>query len=296
MPAPTLWRIALSVPEALVPAFADALGDDAAAVSTFELEEGGAWLIEATAHGEPDRAELEARVAVLAAAFGIEEPVLAIENLPSLDWVAMSYRGFPPIRAGRYHVYGSHHDEAAPAGTIGLLVDAATAFGTGEHGSTNGCLRALDRLAKKHKVRRGGRNGILDMGCGSGILAIAAAKTWGVPVVAVDIDPEAVRVTRVNAALNGVRNRIRAEGGDGYRTPIVGRHAPYRLITANILARPLARMAPRLKRALAKGGYAVLAGLLARQERHVIQAHRSQGLRLVARIPMGEWTTLIVRR
>lgn len=296
MAPPVLRRIALTVPEALVPAFADALGDEAAAVSTFELEEGGAWLIEATTHEEPNRAELLARVAVLAAAFGIDEPELIIEDLPPIDWVSHSYQGFPPIHAGRYFIHGSHHTGTVPKGSVSLLVDAATAFGTGEHGSTNGCLRALDRLAKRHKVRRTGKGGILDMGCGSGILAIAATKTWKVPVVAVDIDEEAVRVTRVNAGLNGVGKRIRAQGGDGYRTPIVGRHAPYRLITANILARPLARMAPKLRRVLAKGGYAVLAGLLARQERHVIQAHRTQGLRLVARIPMGEWTTLIVRR
>jgi ribosomal protein L11 methyltransferase len=105
-----------------------------------------------------------------------------------------------------------------------------------------------------------------------------------------------VRVTVINAALNGQKRMIRAQGGDGYHTPIVGRHKPYTLITANILARPLSRMAPQLRRHLKKGGYAVLAGLLNRQERHVIQAHRNQGLRLVARIPVGEWTTLVVKR
>lgn len=290
-----LWRISLSVPEAFVEIFAEAVGEHAAAVSTFELEEGGAWLIEATARTEPDRPRLEARVAILAAAFGIEEPVVIIEDLPPVDWVSRSYQGFPPIRAGRYFVHGSHHEDGVPPGSVGLLVDAATAFGTGEHGSTNGCLQALDRIAKRHRIRRQGRGGALDMGCGSGILAIAAAKTWRAKIVAVDIDAEAVRVTRVNAALNGVRTRIRAEGGDGYRTPIVSKKAPYRLICANILARPLARMAPRLRKALAKGGYAVLAGLLERQENHVLQAHRAQGLRLVAKIPVGEWTTLILR-
>lgn len=291
-----LWRIALVVPEAFAAAFAEAIGDHAAAVSTFELEEGGDWLVEATAHAPPDHARLTARVAVLAEAVGIEEPALTVEDIPPIDWVSHVYDGFPPIRAGRFFVYGSHHDGGVPAGCVGLLVDAATAFGSGEHGSTKGCLLALDALAKRHRVGRGGRGGALDMGCGSGILALAVAKRWHVPATAVDIDPEAVRVTKVNAALNGVRSAIGAAGGDGYRTAIVRRHRPFRLITANILARPLARMAPQLRRHLAKGGVAVLAGLLARQERHVLQAHRAQGLRLIRRIPIGEWTTLVVGR
>lgn len=291
-----LWRIALVVPEAHAQAFAEAVGDHADAVSTFELEEGGNWLVEATVHGAPDEPRLVSRVAILAEAVGIDEPKVIIENLPSIDWVSHSYQGFPPIRAGRFFVHGSHHEGTVPAGSIALLVDAATAFGTGEHGSTNGCLQALDRLSRHLKLPRGGRGGALDMGCGSGILALAVAKRWRVPVTAVDIDPEAVRVTEINTAINGLKGRVRARGGDGYHTRIVGQHKPYTLITANILARPLARMAPQLRRHLKKGGYAVLAGLLNRQERHVIQAHRAQGLRLVARIPVGEWTTLVVKR
>ena len=296
MSSTKLWRIALVVPEAHAPAFADAVGDHADAVSTFELEEGGNWLVEATLYGQPDEARLHARVAVLAEALGLPEPALAIEQLPAIDWVSHSYQGFPPIQAGRFFVHGSHHEGIVPAGSIPLQVDAATAFGTGEHGSTKGCLLALDRLARRFALPRSGRGGALDMGCGSGILALAVAKRWGIPVTAVDIDPEAVRVTRVNAALNGVKSRIRSQGGDGYHTPIVGRHKPYGLITANILARPLARMAPQLKSHLKRGGYCVLAGLLNRQERHVIQAHRTQGLHLVARLPVGEWTTLVMKR
>ena len=152
-------------------------------------------------------------------------------------------------------------------------------------------------LSRHLKLPRGGRRGALDMGCGSGILALAVAKRWRVAVTAVDIDPEAVRVTRINAALNGAKGSIRAQGGDGYNTRIVGRHKPYTLITANILARPLSRMAPQLRRHLKKGGYAVLAGPASTgRSATSIQAHRNQGLRLVARIPVGEWTTLVVKR
>ncbi len=296
-PLAKLWRASLTVPEAHAGVFADVVGEHAEAVATFEVEEGETWLIEATMHGEPDRARIEARVAVLAASLGLEEPVLAVEEVPPIDWVSHSYSGFPPIRAGRFFVHGSHHQGAAPPGTIDLLVDAATAFGTGEHGSTRGCLLALDRLRRRLRLRHGLRGGAaLDMGCGSGILALAVAKAWRARVIASDIDPEAVRVTRINAALNGEAPRVRACGGVGYASASVRRHAPYRLITANILARPLARMAPELRRHLARGGVAVLSGLLNRQERHVLQAHRAQGLRLVARVRVGDWTTLVVGR
>lgn len=295
-PSSGLWRVAFIVPEAMVPLFADILSDQSGAVSTFELEEGGDWLIEATLHGAPERGRLSAKLAILAEAMGIAEPNLIIEELPPIDWVSHTYRGFPPIDAGRFHVRGSHVEEPPPAAKLTLIVDAATAFGTGEHGSTRGCLMALDRLGRRLRRPIGEGRRALDMGCGSGILALAMARRWRVPVIAADIDPEAVRVTLVNAKVNGLTPLIRAEGGDGYRTPLVRRHRPYGLVTANILARPLARMAPRLRANLSPGGVVVLAGLLARQENHVLQAHRAQGMRLWFRVPMGEWTTLVLRR
>lgn len=293
---PSLWRIAFTVPEALAPLFAEIVGDHADAVATFELEEGGLWLIEATAYDKPDAGRLSARLALMAQASNIEEPALAVEELPPIDWVSHTYKGFPPIRAGRFDVRGSHIVERPPAGSLSLVVDAATAFGTGEHGSTKGCLLALDQLGKRLKRPVGAGGGALDMGCGSGILALAVARRWKVPVVAADIDPEAVRVAKVNARINGLAPLIRAQGGDGYRTPLVRERGPYALVAANILARPLARMAPALRRSLAPGGRVVLAGLLNRQANHVVQAHRAQGLLLERRIPVGEWTTLVMRR
>lgn len=284
------WRIALTVPEALAEVFAEAIGAHADAVSTFEIEEHGAWLVEAVAQQAPDRADLAARVAVLARAVGLAEPDLVIEELPPLDWLTRSYRSFPPLRIGRYFVYGSHHEGGVPPGAVGLLIDAATAFGSGEHATTAGCLTALDRLARRGRPTR-----VLDMGCGSGILALAAAGTWHVPVHAVDIDPEAVRVTRLNARRNRLQPFVRAEAGDGYHTALVRRGGRYPLIVSNILARPLARMAPLLRRHLAPGGTAILSGLLARHERHVLAAHSAQGLRLAGRIAIGEWNTLVLK-
>jgi len=286
-----MWRIAFEVPEAHVTRFAEVVEPHVDAVSTFEIEEGGRWLVEGTSYNEPDTGRLSTKIALLATSLGLPQPDFTAEPLPPIDWVTQTYLSFPPIQAGRFFIHGSHHKKPVPLGSIGLQIEAAMAFGSGEHATTQGCLRAISNLRKSRTITNA-----LDMGCGSGILALAAAKTWRVPVVAVDIDPEAVRVTQENARLNRVAHLVRAQGGDGYRTPVVRRFAPYRLITANILARPLARMAPRLARHLAPGGYAVLAGLLARQENHVLQAHRAQGLRLAGRIPMGEWTTLILRR
>ncbi|HYD30317.1 MAG TPA: 50S ribosomal protein L11 methyltransferase [Azospirillaceae bacterium] len=285
-----LWRVALTVPEAQAPVFADAIADHVDTVATFEIEEGGTWLVEGTSYGEPNRAQLVARVSVLAEALGLDEPGLTIEALPDVDWLSHSYRGFPPIRAGRFYVHGSHIEGKVPAGAHGLLVDAGTAFGTGEHATTNGCLLALDDLARRFRPSH-----VLDMGCGSGILALAAARAWKVPVAAVDIDPESVRVARINTVRNGLASWVTVDGGDGYHTPLVRRFGPYPLILSNILARPLARMAPDLARHLAPGGYAVLSGLLTRHERLVIQAHRTQGLHLTARRVIGEWSTLVMR-
>lgn len=293
MSASDLWRIALTVPQSHVAVFADAVGDVAVAISTFELEEGeqGAWLIEATSQGEPDRQRLLARVAVLAEAFGIAEPELTLEPLPRLDWLTRSYQSFPPIRAGRCFIYGSHYEGEVPPGTVDLLIDAATAFGSGEHATTKGCLLALDRLARRGHVRSA-----LDMGCGSGILALAIAKLWHRPVLAVDIDRESVRVARLNARRNQVAGLVTARAGDGYRTPGVAAGGPYDLVAANILARPLARMAPDLRRNLAPGGTAVLSGLLIRQENRVLHAHRQQGLYLSYRLRVGDWSTLVLQR
>lgn len=297
MAASEQWRVALTVTGvAAAAAFAEAVGDGALAVSTFEVSEhGNDWLVETTWAAEPERGRLVARVAMLSRAMAIAEPVLTVEPLPAIDWVTRVYEGFPPLRAGRYFVYGSHFDGRVPSGTVALKIDAATAFGTGEHGSTRGCLLALDRLARRGRGRR--RLGhILDLGCGSGILALAAARTWRVPVLAVDLDGESVRVAAVNARINGLAGLVRTGRGDGYRVGAARKQSRYSLVLANILARPLARLAPGLRRHLAPGGVAILSGLLARQERLVLAAHRAQRLVLRQRVTVGEWRTLVVAR
>lgn len=286
-----LWRVVLSARDA-EEAQAAAAAIDAAvgAVSAFETASGGPWQVEGLSLAPPDSAALEIMLALAWSGRG-SPPVPTIEPVAPKDWLSENQQSFPPLAVGRFFIRGSHYRGPLPAGRIDLLIDAATAFGTGEHASTRGCLAALDRLA-----RRGRRRRILDMGTGTGILAIAAAKTWRRPVAARDIDPESVRVTARNAAGNGVGSLVAVRRADGYRDRSLRRAPPFDLIFANILARPLAAMAPHLARALAPGGIAILSGLLARQERSVLAAHRRLGLALRRRIAIDGWHTLVIAR
>jgi ribosomal protein L11 methyltransferase len=269
-------------------AAAAALGAACPTVSAFEAEAGG-WHVEGFASEKPQAALIEAALALAWAALGTAPPEIAVERVAERDWLAENQASFPPLVAGRYFIHGSHHQGGTPAGRIGLRIDAATAFGTGEHATTRSCLLALDRLA-----RRGRRRRVLDMGTGTGILAIAAAKTWRRPVQARDIDAESVKVTARNAAVNGVAGLVDVRRSDGYRDRFLRRAGRFDLVVANILARPLSLMAKDLARALAPGGVAVLSGLLARHEPAVLAAHRAQGLHLRRRIAIAGWHTLVL--
>jgi ribosomal protein L11 methyltransferase len=264
------------------------LDEVAAAISVFEIVP-GEWRLEAY----PPRAALEpdlsARLALAAAAVGGELIEVCEEILPDRDWLSENQLAFPPLQIGRFFVYGSHHCGGVPVSAIGIKLDAATAFGTGEHPSTRGCLLALEQLARRRTVRYP-----LDIGTGTGILAIAAAKLLQRPVHASDIDAGSVAVARHNAARNGVAGLVRIGQTPGYRSGSL-RHQGYDLILANILARPLAVMAADLSRHLAPGGHAVLSGLLRRQEPIVLAPHRGLGLALERRIVIDGWSTLVLR-
>jgi len=289
--------MALIVPETALPIFDAALAPFIDALSwsavapQAEPGAGGALLIVAHAARPPARAAIVAATALAAMLAGIDAPAPTFELLPDTDWLAASLRSFPPIAAGRFHLRGAHIDAPPPAGKVALLIDAGAAFGSGEHASTRGCLLALDALLKRRRFARA-----LDLGCGSGVLALALAKASPARALAVDIDAAAVDVAASNARRNGVAARVRAAVGDGYRSRVVRRSAPYDLVLANILARPLARMASPLAAHLAPRGLAVLAGLLVRQERSVLAAHRAQGLALLARLRIDGWSTLVVGR
>lgn len=290
----SVWRLRLTAPDAeLAERAASALEGLCQGVSAFEIGGGPTWLVEGFAVSPPQRTQLETLLLLAWAGLG-EPPAPDIERLPPRDWVSENRESFPPRRVGRYFIHGTHHRAGTPAGMIDLLIDAATAFGTGEHATTSGCLIALDRLA-----RQGRRRNVLDMGTGTGILAIAATKTWHLPasaVLAVDIDGGSVRVARENAHRNGVAAGVRVRWSTGYRSRAVRERRPYELVFANILARPLALMARDLHAALAPDGVAVLSGLLARQERFVLAAHRLYRLHLCHRIVIDGWHTLVLRR
>jgi len=247
------------------------------------------WRIEALCADKPDPARLQSALEPVASAFDFDVPEVTVEPVESIDWVQAALVSHPPVQAGRFHVHGQHEPVVPRSQAIDIIVDAGRAFGTGNHQSTQGCLLALDDLARRHKFRN-----VADVGAGSGILSFAVAKRWRVPVVGIDIDPVAAHFANDYARLNGLAGLTKFVAGDGFDQPLLRRGAPYDLILANILARPLKRLAPDIRKSLKPGGRIVLAGLLDRQERYVLAAYAAQGIRLEKRICLKEWTTLVL--
>lgn len=288
-----LYRIVVLGPETLVAPLDDALGAIALGTAAFVVEERvGLWRVEAWTAGPPDADRVSALLADAARTARVAVPEAHVAPLPDIDWVAENQKIFRPIRAGRFFVRPSAWAGAPPAGAWVLTIDAGTAFGTGDHGTTRGCLLALARhLKKRARPRR-----ILDLGCGTGVLGLGLALAARRRVLASDIDPEAVRVATANARANRLAALIRAVPAAGLDHPALRAGAPYDLIVANILARPLIALARPLARALAPGGRVVLSGLLAEQETRVLRAYRAHGLVLEARHPLNGWQTLTLRK
>ena len=260
--------------------FAETFATDRAAVSL--VETGAGWRVTLYFDGAVDAAA----VRKLVAAAGIGR--LRLARLAPKDWVADSLAGLQPVAAGRFVVHGAH-DRARIAGNrIGIEIEAALAFGTGHHPSTRGCLLALDRICKMSRKRIR----VLDLGTGSGVLAIAAARALHAPVLAIDVDPAAVRAARANARRN--RAPVKVCRADGVTAPAIRAAAPFALVFANILLEPLQRLAAPLRRLTAPGGRIVLSGLLAAQANAARAAYR--GLALERRIDLDGWTTLVLRQ
>lgn len=287
---PELETLRLSVPAEALEVYEAALLVACATVGFFREADDGPWTLEAVKERGVGEAELAAALALADAASG-DRPAMTRTVTAANGWLARSLASFPEQFVGRrFAVRGSHVASPAARGRITLVLDAGMAFGSGEHPTTRLCLLALEAVAR----RRPGRT--LDLGTGTGILALAAARLLRRPAFAVDIDAWSVRDARANAARNGLRNLVTVRRADGWRSAWLRRAAPFDLVLANILARPLCAMAPQLARALAPGGTAVLSGLLVRQAPWVIGAHRASGLVLERSYREGDWAALVLRR
>lgn len=297
--ATRLETVSVTVPEDALEAYEAALSTACGTVGFFLDEGTGLWTLEGVKDQGSAEPELNGALAIAALLTGFTATPHRAHTAAE-GWLARTREAFPEQRVGRrFAVRGTHLADAPTPGRLVVTLDAGIAFGSGEHGSTRGCLRALERIAYRRPRR------ILDLGTGSGILAMAAAKLLHRRVLATDIDPWSVRVTHDNARRNGLGDRLRALRADGWSAPVLERHAPYDLVFANILARPLTLMARHLARHLAPGGTAILAGLLSTQVRWVLAAHRAQGLVLervlVERAGAGDvpgrgWATLVLRK
>lgn len=288
--APALETITLSgIPDEAVPTYEAALDSVCRSVA-FSLDEAsGHWTLEAVRGQGVKEAELQGALALAAAVTGhvAEAGRVPVE---AEGWLARTAEAFPEQRIGhRLLLRPTHVPDGPSGGRIVLRVDAGLAFGSGEHGSTRGCLLAFEGIARRRPRR------VLDIGTGSGVLGMAAAKLLHVPVLATDIEPWSVRVAADNARMNGLQHLVAARLADGWRHRML-RGRRFDLVFANILARPLCAMARELAAHLAPGGSAILAGLLDVQAAMVLSAHRRQGLRLERRIAVGRWTTLVLRK
>lgn len=258
------------------------------AVTRFEEPDVG-WLVEAYYQGAPDIAQLATR---LEAAVGGALPPLDLVSIPDLNWVAISQAALPPVAAGRFTVHGSHDRGRIPQGPNAIEIDAGEAFGTAHHATTQGCLSAIDQLTRQRSFVR-----VLDLGCGSGVLAIAAARALPrADIMATDSDPEAVAVAQANAKANGVGARIAFACAMGLQHPWLRHGAPFDLVIANILAGPLIALASALAKTIRRGGVLILSGLLDREAAAVIATYRAHGLRLAAHQRIAGWSTLTLRR
>jgi ribosomal protein L11 methyltransferase len=282
-----LWTISARLDRSAAVTLAEAVMErDGVAVSAsaHELPD-SSWMFEANCEGEPN---IDAFAALAREVTGAE-PAFETAPVPEIDWVRKSLEGLRPVRSGRFWIHGAHDAGRAPPGTIPILIDAGQAFGTGHHASTSLCLEAFTKLLREGRPRN-----VLDLGCGSGVLAIAAAKTLRRTVVASDVDPVAVEVAAENARINGVDRLVKTFVADGISDARL--RGPYDLVFANILAEPLRRLAPALARQIRPGGAVILSGFLDEQESRLAAAYAVQGFAPKAKATRAGWVALTLCR
>src|SRR5215469_4253232 len=271
----------------LLGALGEAFTTGGAAVATFE--EAGAWTVEVYFESPPDEDAVRALIGDLAGKAASER--LTFTAVAAGDWIAESLAGLAPVVVRRFVIHGAHDRHRILPNRIGIEIEAALAFGTGHHGTTQGCLAALDRILDRECPRC-----ILDVGCGTGVLGIAAARATRRPVVAGDVDPVSVRVARGNARLNRVDALVKVVQANGLSNRRMRLGAPFDLVFANILLGPLKQLASPVRRIVAPGGRVVISGLLAGQAKAALAAYRARGLVLERRILLDGWMTLVLAR
>ena len=258
------------------------------AVAAFEAEDGRTWRLEAYFADAPDEAWVRDLIRPVV---GAQADVATFETIDQQDWVRASLEGLKPVRAGRFLVHGAHDRETIRTNDLAIEIEAALAFGTGHHGTTLGCLRALADVLKRGRPAE-----VLDVGTGTGILAFAAAKALHRPVIAGDLDPEAVLTAKGNARLNGLGGLVRLYIGSGVRHASADRSRRFDVVFANILARPLKRLAPSLTATVADRGVLVLSGLIERDVPGVLSTYRHRGFHLARHGLIEGWATLVLKR
>lgn len=272
-------------------ALSGVLGEEPYALATMEIDEKvNRW--EASVYLEAEEEDKLRAIFgdALKTLYGDAHPPVEKEEIEEIDWIAKSLEGLKPVRAGRFLVHGAHDRDDRRAGDIAIEIEAGQAFGTGHHGTTSGCLEMIDTVLKAERPLNA-----LDLGTGTGVLAMAVRKLCPIPVLATDIDPVAVDVARGNARANGIVSGIDFVTAPGFHHAAFAAYAPFDLIIANILARPLMKLAPGVKRNLAPGGAVILSGILAEQRWKVLSAYRTQGMRHERTYWRNGWVTLLLR-
>ena len=252
-------------------------------VGVFELEDGsGKWEVSAYFHDRPD----EISILILESAFKADG--FAISEIPETDWVTKVKRELSPVEAGQFFVFGKHDSHKLPKDRVGLLIEASMAFGTGHHGTTKGCLLALDKLVSRDKKI----DEVIDIGCGTAVLAMAVGKVSSSRIIASDVDQVAVEVALANLKANNLENRIACIQATGFEDMQIRSNAPFDLVFANLLKPPLLDLAPCIRRYLKSGGHAIISGILDLQAIEIIEVYRQNDLEVQDRIDIGEWVTL----
>ena len=283
------WRFDTEISDDNLPFYEQAVENLGGALDVGEGTKPGFWRLSAFFDVETPKHNIIAGLALVRKITQAPDSDLTLSPVPNEDWQAKAMADFPPFSIGRFFVHG--YDVDVPAGQVGLRVPAAMAFGSGEHATTEGCLRLYDKLAATHSFKNG-----LDMGAGSGILAIAAAKVGKTPSLAVDIDEPSVQICDENMHDNGVADLVTSLCGDGFETPEVGKKAPYDLIFANILKNPLIAMASELVAVLKSGGFAIISGFTDEQEADVTAAYTALGLKVVDKAASKGWVALALQK